>query len=85
MGALQIGHLRPWAFSSSPHCIHAHMCPHRYRTELMLDSEQIIQWPELTTLLDSSSLGPVAAGDTKIQHLNVNYCQCRDSYIYYVV
>ena len=49
MGALQMGHLSPCAFSSSPQCIQTHMCPHRYTTELILASEQMTQFPELTT------------------------------------
>ena len=57
-----MGHLSPCAFSSSPHCMQTHMCPHRYTTDVMLASEQMTQFPELTTV------ALAATGRKKVLH-----------------
>ena len=55
IGARQMGHFSPCAFNSSPQCMHTHMCPQRYTTEVILASEQMTQFPDSTTpVLDTT-------------------------------
>ena len=49
IGALQMGHLSPWPFSSRPQAIQTHMWPQRYTTESMTPSEQMTQCPASIT------------------------------------